>query len=172
MRRFVIIALLSASPAAAEVKSVTDIGFEVTKTVVVRGDPKQVYEMLGKPGLWWSSQHTYSGDARNMTLSLRAGGCFCETIPKDGGEIEHGRVVYAHPGQALRLSAALGPLQGEGVAGALTWSLKKVDGGTQVSQSYVVGGYVRGGPKQWASIVDAVVGEQLDRLKARIDSGK
>lgn len=168
----ILLCCIASAPAGAEIKSMTDQGFEVSKTVIVKADPKHVYETLGKPGLWWSSAHTYSGDAKNMTMVLKAGGCFCEAIPKSGGEVEHGRVVYAQPGQALRLSSALGPLQGEGVAGSLTWSLKKVEGGTEITQSYVVGGYIRGGPKQWASAVDMVTGEQLDRLKALLDSGK
>ena len=169
MRLFLFAALMSAAPAFAEVKSSTDQGFEVSKTVTVKADPASVYTMLGQPGRWWSSAHTYSGDAKNMTMLLRPGGCFCEAVPKDKGTIEHGRVIYASPGKALRLSSALGPLQGEGVAGALTWTLEPVEGGTRIIQSYVVGGYIRGGPAKWAPAVDGVLSEQLDRLKAVLD---
>lgn len=170
MRQFLIVPLLAATPLQAEVKSVNDIGFEVAKTVTVRGDPARAYAALGQPGLWWSSEHTYSGDAKNMTMLLRPGGCFCEALPKDKGAIEHGRVVFTQPGKTLRLSAALGPLGEEGVSGVLTFALKPAEGGTQVTMNYVVGGYVRGGPKRWAPAVDAVLGEQLDRLKAYLDS--
>lgn len=170
MRLMTLIALAYAGPASAEVKSVTDIGFEVTRTVRVEADAARAYAMLGRPGQWWSSAHTYSGDARNMTMVLRAGGCFCEAIPKDRATIEHGRVLYARPGNTLRLSAALGPLQSEGVAGALSWTLKPLpQGGTEIVQNYVAGGYFRQGAKVLAPLVDMVMSEQLDRLKIVLD---
>jgi hypothetical protein len=75
------------------------------------------------------------------------------------------QVVYAAPGQGLRLRGALGPLQMEGVDGTLAWTLKPAEGGTNVTQSYVVGGYIRGGMEQWAPRVDRVLDEQLQRLK-------
>lgn len=170
MRLILIAALACATPAGAEVKSVTEQGFEVTKTVTVKADPARAYEMLGRPGEWWNGAHSYSGDAKNMTMVLKAGGCFCEAVPKANGSVEHGRVVFAQPGKAIRLSTALGPLQGEGVAGSLTWTLEAVEGGTRVVQSYVVGGYIRGGPKQWAPLVDQVMSEQIDRFKARLEN--
>lgn len=173
MRVLAVVALLCAGPLAAEVKSVTDQGFEVAGTAVVRAAPADVYEALGKVGNWWSSAHTYSGDARNMTIAVEPGGCFCEDVPAQGARIEHGRVVYLQPGKMLRLNAALGPLQAEGASGALTWALKPLPNGqTQVSMSYVVGGYVRGGIRPLAPIVDMVMTEQLSRLKAHIDSGR
>lgn len=165
MRLILVAALMSAAPALAEVRSATDQGFEVFKTVTVKADAARVYAMLGRPGLWWNSEHTYSGDAKNMTMLLRPGGCFCEAVPADKGAIEHGRVIYASPGKVVRLSAAFGPLQGEGAVGALTWTLEPVEGGTRIVQSYVVGGYIRGGPAKLAPLVDMVMGDQLDRLK-------
>jgi hypothetical protein len=65
--------------------------------------------------------------------------------------VQHLQVVYAAPGEGLRLRGALGPLQTEGVDGTLSWSLKPVEGGIGVTQSYVVGGYIRGGMQQWAA---------------------
>jgi hypothetical protein len=53
----------------------------------------------------------------------------------------------------------------EGVDGTLSWMLKPADGGTSVTQSYVVGGYVRSGMEPWAPKVDHVLDEQLQRLK-------
>ena len=49
--------------------------------------------------------------------------------------------------------------------GTLTWSLKAVPGGTEVTQSYVVGGYVRGGADKFSKIVDQVLAEQLEGLR-------
>src|SRR5688572_11726646 len=86
--------LAAAAPAAAEVKSATAGGFEVEARAIVAATPAETYRMLGRIGEWWNDGHTYSGKAANMSLKLEAGGCFCETIPADGGTIEHMRVVY------------------------------------------------------------------------------
>src|SRR5215470_3158567 len=96
-------------------------------------------------------------------LELKAGGCFCERL-KDGGSVQHLLVVYASPGEGLRLRGALGPLQMEGVDGTLAWALKPAEGGTKVTQSYVVGGM-----DQWAPKVDRVLHEQLDRLTSFVE---
>ena len=156
-----------ASAAQAEVVSATPAGFEVASKVVVVVPPAEAYAALGRIGEWWNPAHSYSGSGANLSVDLRAGGCFCEKLPGGGG-IEHMRVVLAWPGKMLRLSGGLGPLQGEGASGALTWTLKPVDGGTEIVQSYVVGGYIRAGADKLAPVVDQVMGEQLERLKARL----
>ena len=85
--------------------------------------------------------------------------------------MKHGEVVTAMPGQALRLSAPLGPLQGEGVSAALTFTLKATaDGGTEVVETFNVGG-ARPEIVGYAAGIDGVVGEQLGRLKAFIETG-
>jgi uncharacterized protein YndB with AHSA1/START domain len=160
--------LLVAAGARAEVKSATPAGFEVEQSAVVAATPAETWAMLGRPGEWWNDEHTYSGDSANMRLRPRAGGCFCENVPAGGGTIEHGRIVYAQPGSTLRLQGGLGPLQAEAAMGTLTWSLKAVPDGTEVTQTYVVGGYVRGGAEKLAPIVDRVLAEQLDGLKRRL----
>lgn len=162
--------LVLASPLAAEVRSVTDIGFSVEKTVAVQATPAQVFAALSKPSLWWSSAHTWSGDAKNLTLDPRVGGCFCERMPKVRGEVEHARIVHLVPGQMLRLHGALGPLQGEAVTGTLTWTLKRDGDKTMITQSYVVGGYLRQGTKALSAPVDAVLSEQLAHLAAYADN--
>ena len=160
--------LAVAAPAAAEVKSATPNGFEVASATTIAAPPDRVYAALGEVGHWWSPSHTFSKDAANLSLELRAGGCFCERL-KDGGSVQHMQVVYAAPGEGLRLRGALGPLQTEGVDGTLSWSLKPAGGGTSVTQSYVVGGYIRAGMEQWAPRVDRVLDEQLQRLKAYVE---
>ena len=155
-------------PAAAEVKSVSPNHFEVESRAVVPASPAQVYAMLGRPGEWWNKEHTYSGDPANLSLDLLAGGCFCEKMPADGGTVEHLRIVYAQPGQALRGQGGIGPLQAEAVAGTLTWTLKASGAGTEIVQSYVVAGRVRGGMEQLAPVVDRVLAEQLSGLAKRL----
>jgi uncharacterized protein YndB with AHSA1/START domain len=115
----VILALAAAGPAAAEVKSVTSNGFEVATTGTIAAPPDRVYTALGEVAHWWDPAHTFSRDAANLSMELRAGGCFCERL-KDGGSVQHLQVVYAAPGQGLRLRGALGPLKTEGVDGTLS----------------------------------------------------
>src|SRR5277367_1894554 len=84
---------LPAERAAAEVINVATNGFEVRETVHVAAAPDKAYAALLLPARWWGSDHTFSGNAANLTLDARAGGCWCESLP-DGGSAEHLRVVY------------------------------------------------------------------------------
>jgi uncharacterized protein YndB with AHSA1/START domain len=163
-----ILVLAVSGPAAAEVKSVAPNGFEVVSMATIAAPADRVYSALGEVGRWWSPSHTFSRDAANLSLELRAGGCFCERL-KDGGSVQHLQVVYAAPGEGLRLRGALGPLQTEGVDGTLSWTLKPAEGGANVTLSYVVGGYIRSGMEQWAPRVDRVLDEQLQRLKSFVE---
>ena len=163
-----ILVLAVAGTASAEVKSVTANGFEVATTGTIAAPADRVYAALGEVGHWWDPSHTFSRDAANLSMELRAGGCFCERL-KDGGSVQHLQVVYATPGQGLRLRGALGPLQTEGVDGTVSWTMKPGEGGTTVTLSYVVGGYIRSGMEQWAPRVDRVLDEQLQRLKGFVE---
>jgi len=156
-----------ATGAAAEVKSVSPTHFEVESKVTVPVAPAEAYRMLGRIGEWWSKDHTYSSDAANLSFDLRAGGCFCEKVP-DGGTIEHLRVVYARPGQALRAQGGLGPLQAEAVTGTLSWTLKAVGAGTEITQNYIVAGHARMGLDKLARPVDGVMTAQLAGLEQRL----
>jgi hypothetical protein len=157
-----------AARAAAEVTSVASTGFEVRETAHVAAAPDKAYAALLLPARWWSSDHTFSRNADNLKLDARAGGCWCETLP-DGGSAEHLRVVFVAPGKTLRLRGALGPLQGMGVEGAMTWSLKGSSTGTDISVSYAVGGFAKDGFDDMSKAVDRVLGEQIERLKKLID---
>jgi hypothetical protein len=162
-----------AAPAHAAVTATSDIGFATQNSVEIVAEAGAVYALLSVPGRWWNDGHTYSGDSANMTLDPRAGGCFCETLPDPAGKpgsIEHGRVIYAVPGKQLRLSAALGPLQSEGVVGTLDFTIQPKGKGVQVIMTYVVGGYLRAGPTAIAPIVDQVLNEQLQGLKRAAES--
>lgn len=167
MKHFVIAAALVAAPASARVVSVTPQGFELAERATVKAPPAEVYRTLVDIASWWDGAHSYSGDAANISIDARAGGCWCETV-KDGA-IEHMRIVYAQPGATLRAQGGLGPLQAEGVAGSLTYVMKAVAGGTEVTQTYVVGGYMRQGAETLAPQVDAVMGAGFARLVAKVD---
>lgn len=164
---------LAVTPGQGVVTASSDAGFVVESSVDVLLAPQAAYALIAAPDRWWSSAHTYSGDARNLRLDPRAGGCFCETWgdgEKGGGSVEHAHVVYAAPGRQLRLIGSLGPLQADPVTGILDFRLTPAGQGTRITLSYAVGGYMRGGTQSIAPIVDKVLSEQMAGLKRVADA--
>lgn len=165
-------ALGLAAPASAEVVAKGDAGFTIHLEADIPQPPATVWPVLIAPAKWWSAEHTYSHDAANLYLDAQASGCFCELLPKpkdapEGqrrGSVEHLRVVYVQPGAALRMTGALGPLQGEALAGTMTIKLAGTKEGTHVELDYIVGGYARFRLDEVAPVVDKVLGEQVARL--------
>ena len=143
-------------------------GFTLKTVVEIAAPPAQVYRTLVNPGAWWDKEHTYTGDAKNLSIDARPGGCFCERLPSGGG-VEHGRVVNVSPGSLLRISAALGPLQELGAAGSLTFQIAESVKGSTVTMTYAVGGYAPGGLEPLATPVDAVMARQLQLLKQHME---
>jgi uncharacterized protein YndB with AHSA1/START domain len=161
-------ALSFAAPASAAVKSVSANHFEVESAITVPVPPAEAYAALGRVSAWWNKAHTYSGDSANLSMDMKAGGCFCETLPGGKGTIEHMHIVYAQPGSLLRAQGGLGPLQAEAVAATMSWTFKPVAGGTQIIQNYVVAGHVRMNMETLALGVDLVMAEQLSGLQKRL----
>lgn len=163
---------LAAASAHAEVVQQSDGGFIVREIAEVPADNWASWAALISPAKWWSAQHTWSGKAENLYIDSQATGCFCELMPvpegaPDGtrrGSAEHMHILQSAPGTMLRMSGALGPLQGEAAKGVLTITFKKAPKGTQIVWEYVVGGYMRFKPEQISKAVDGVMGEQLGRL--------
>jgi hypothetical protein len=162
------LAMSAAGPVAAEVISVAGNGFELRETAHIAAAPDQVYAALLLPANWWSSAHTFSGNAANLKLDARAGGCWCETLP-GGGSVEHLHVVFVAPGKTLRLRGALGPFQGFPVDGVMTWSVKSAADGADVSFTYAVGGYAKAGFDELSKAADQVLDEAIGRLKKFIE---
>lgn len=173
MRKAMIITGLALTAAAqsamADVKVADGNGFLVATTVTIAAPPDLVWNALVAPARWWNAAHSWSQDAANLSLDPVVGGCFCEKLPAEKSEVEHLRVIFVSPGKTLRLRGALGPFQTMGVAGALSWDLKPVAGGTEIGQSYAVGGFLPGGGQAFAPQVDAVMRDQLGRLKAFVE---
>ncbi len=162
---------LAAGPAGAAVVDAQANGFQVRLPASINAPPARVYAALGQVSRWWSSRHSFSGDAKNYSLELKAGGCMCEALP-GGGSVQHLTVVRAVPGETLVLRGALGPLQTLGVEGAMEWSIKPSAGGSDVVLTFTVGGYAPGGLDKLAAPVDAVLGEQLARFKTFVETSQ
>jgi len=165
------LATAAAQPAAAAVVNVGPSGFELKQVVHIAAPADKVYAALIQPRLWWDSDHTFSGSAANLSLDARAGGCFCETLP-NGGSVQHQVVVNATPGQSLVMRGALGPFQARGVDGALAFELKPAGDGVDLTMTNDLGGYMSEGFAVWAPRADAMLSQQMTRLKAYVETGK
>jgi hypothetical protein len=162
--------LALAGAARAEVVDANTAGFQVKQTAQIAAPAGKVWAALGQVGGWWDSQHSWSHDAKNLTLELKPGGCWCEALP--GGGVRHMTVIFAQPEKSAILDGTLGPLMFSGASGHLVWSLADKDGHTTLTQTYYVGGYFPGGLDKLAPAVDGVLGEQLGRLKSYVETGK
>ena len=147
----------------ARLESSGENHFVVKHEVVVPLDTIASYRLLGKPSRWWNSEHTWSGDAKNMSLQARAGGCFCEAW--NGNSVMHAQVILAQPGSVLRLQGGFGPLQDMAVNAVLTYNLKKQSDGTHVEMIYRVSGNDSHKLSSLSGIVDKVMGEQLEGFR-------
>ncbi len=148
-----------ATAAPAEVIEKDADHFVLRYSMALETTPEDIYGAIGDVGQWWDSAHTYSGDARNLTLPLEVGACFCEALA-DGKTFEHGRVVAADPETGVLLDAPLGPLKGK--ATTAQWSLgwSGIAGGWEMVMTYVVRGPGLGA---FAEGVDGVMQGQFSR---------
>lgn len=164
----VAVCLTAVSVLQAEVKDSSEIGFSSSVSVTIESDPTTVFATLVNPSKWWNSSHTWSGDAKNLSIEAVPGGMFLEKLP-NGGFCRHMEVVYADPGSRLRMQGGLGPLQEQAIHGSMTVRLRKDGESTVVDVTYNVVGFVPGGVKKWATPVDGVLTEQFTRLKQSIE---
>lgn len=166
----------AASGLRAEVVETTADRFVTRATASVKTPPLATWLALIKPGEWWNSAHSWSGDAKNMSITPQGGGCFCERIPVGDsgnasameGSARHAEVLQAFPMRVLRMRGGFGPLQGEPANGVLTITLQEVPGGTRLMWEYNVGGPMRYKIVELAPAVDGVMSEQLKRLQAHL----
>ena len=81
--------LLLCGMPALSAPEVTPNGFLVKLEANINASSAKVYDaMVGQVGSWWNPEHTYSHDAKNLSIDPRPEGCFCEKLPNGGG-IEH-----------------------------------------------------------------------------------
>jgi hypothetical protein len=157
----------AASTAHGAVVSSDASGFVLREEVDFAGNAASAWKRLVNVGSWWDPSHTYSGRSSNLSLTLQPGGCWCEKLD-NGGFARHLEVVLVIPGKALRLTGGLGPLQGMGATGALTFTLRSTSSTrTTVVAEYSVIGYSPGGLKSLAVAGDKGLAEQMRRLAAK-----
>ena len=163
--------LTTVAPAEAEVVDSAPHGFAVRNTAQIAAHPSRVYSAaVDLVGRWWNPAHTFSKSSANLTIDARPGGCLCERLMNCG--VRHLTVEYVARQQEIRFSGGLGPLQRTGVAGSMIWKLTASGRGTELEWSYTVGGYMPGGLAAIALAVDAVLAEQLQRLKRFVETGR
>ncbi len=164
--------IATSQPAQADVVEQGPESFVSRNVAIVSAKPRDVWLALIEPAKWWNDQHSWSGDAANLTITPKAGGCFCERLPaKESfdmpgleGSAQHMTILQANPDVALRMRGGLGPLQSEPVDGVLTIALKPVEQGTMITFEYVVGGPMRFQTSEISRAVDSVMLQQLTGL--------
>lgn len=156
--------------AQAEVIDSSAHGFTLRQRAEVNAPPTAAWAALTDIARWWEPQHTYSNDARNLSLEPIVGGCFCEKLGLYGG-IEHMRVLYAEPVKHLRLNGALGPLQELAVTGRMTWDITATPAGAQITMTYAVSGTAARPLSDLAPMVDEVLALQVERLGRLVNTG-
>ncbi|MGO9259132.1 MAG: ATPase [Bryobacteraceae bacterium] len=171
--RLLAVAIVALAPpwAAAEVIDSASNGFTVKLGITIQAPPADVYKrLIHNVGDWWSSAHTVSGDAHNLSIEEKPMGCFCEKLP-GGGSVRHMEVVLLAPGKAVGFSGGLGPLQAMAASGSMRFEISPVDSGSRLEVTYAVGGYLKAGLDIWAKPVDSVLLEQITRLKNYTEHG-
>lgn len=160
---------LVSAPTSAEVTARSDAGFTLSFDRTVSASPEVILEAIAHPERWWSSAHTYSGDAGNISLDLRPGGCWCEALP--GGGVKHAEAVLVWPDRNMvRFEAPFGPLQGIGADAVLTMTWAPVEGQAtrRLRWTFVVDGP---GSGAMADPVHTVMEEQFSRLANALEPG-
>jgi hypothetical protein len=73
-----ILCVMLAAPLRGEVTESTTAGFSVRNGAAINAPPAKVYAALtDKVSGWWDPAHTFSHDARNLSVDAKPGGCFC-----------------------------------------------------------------------------------------------
>jgi hypothetical protein len=161
--KMLILLLVLPLTAIADVVDSSSNGFTINIEREVKVAPNTAYQQFSQIGEWWIADHTYFGKSANMTLDLKAGGCFCEI--EGGKQVLHMTVTFVHPNNEVRMAGGLGPLQMMGISGGMSWKFEALDNGnTKITHRYQVSGSIKGGVGKLATIVDKVQVMQVDSL--------
>lgn len=156
--------VLFAQNAAAEVVSSSTTHYVLRHEATSARSPEALWERLVAPASWWHPDHTYSGDAANLSLDAKAGGLWLEDWA--GGSVAHGEVLLVQRGEVLRMAAPFGPLQGVGAYTVWTITISAADEGSRVVFDEVSTGPATANLAELAGAVDYVKTEAISRLVA------
>jgi hypothetical protein len=169
MRGFqiLLLALIAASApladAQARIVDQAPSGFTVENSEWVPADPATAWNaFVHEVGKWWPADHSWWGDASKLSISEKAGGCFCEI--NGAQQAWHMTVTFVDPGKLMRMTGGLGPLQGMGLNGALEGRFVEEKGGTRITLWYRAGGYTPDDLGKLVPVIDKVQGLQLGGL--------
>ena len=138
-------------------------GFTVENSEWVPVEPDAAWKaFVNDVGKWWPADHSWWGDASKLSISDKAGGCFCEI--NGAQQAWHMTVTFVDPGKLMRMTGGLGPLQGMGLNGALEWRFVEEKGGTRITLWYRAGGYTPDDLSKFVPVIDQVQGLQLGGL--------
>ncbi|GGY49669.1 hypothetical protein [Parvularcula lutaonensis] len=165
MRAFLtaIAGAIAITSAHAEVASASEHGFVLEHEVTSPFAPDALWHRLMQPAQWWDPDHTYSGDAANLSMEDTAGAYWREDW--DTGSVIHGQVLLVKEGEELILSAPFGPLIS--TAADCRWTIRlepTEDGGTLIKSSHTIAGVPGTGLEELAPAVDFVMGNGVKRL--------
>ena len=153
-----------ATSASADVVAAGPDHYELRHEASSSLPPAEMWDRLVQPEIWWHPDHTYSGDAANLSLNATAGGLWREDW--EGGSVSHGEVLMVREGEQLRLDAPFGPLQEMGVQVTWTITLDPDGDGTRVTFHEVASGSSATSLDQIAPAVDNVKAQAIARLTA------
>jgi len=128
--------------------------------------PDAIWERLIHPARWWHPDHSFSGNAENLTLEPIAGGFWREQW--DGGSVAHGRVLYVKDGEQLRLNAPFGPLQEMAVTVIWTITITQHGTGSKIVFEEIANGTTKSNLIEIAPAVDFVKTEAINRLAGEL----
>jgi len=151
--------------AQAEVISSSGTGFQLAHEAQSSRSPDELFARLMEPSQWWDPEHSYSGDASNLSMADEAGAYWREDWR--GGSVIHGQVLQVIQGKMLMLSAPFGPLAATGAKCIWTISLEpSKEGGTVIKSTHRVVGGPETGLAELSGPVDFVMGRGIQRLAA------
>ncbi|MEM7742017.1 MAG: hypothetical protein AAF225_14610 [Pseudomonadota bacterium] len=165
MRPILLAALLLAitSPSFAEVTASSPSGFTLRHEASSLLSPDELWQRLVSPSTWWADDHTYSGDASNISPLGDAGSAWREDW--DNGSVVHGRVLLVKTEEELVLSAPFGPLLYTGAECIWRIQIAPAEGfGTLITSSHTVVGRPGTGLEELAPAVDFVMGAGIKSL--------
>lgn len=167
---FAALALL-AGPAPAKLLDSRADGMTVENVVTVPVDVATAWDgLINHVDAWWPKDHSWFGKEGRFSIEPRAGGCFCEV--SGARQALHMTIGFVDPQKLLRMVGGLGPFQGMGLSGSLEWRFKPVDGGTEITLHYTIGGYSTMDMSKFAPVVDRVQAQQLGGLGKFLSAAK